>query len=148
MPSVSPPVSLLVPPTMTPLSLFTVVAGTAMPDHAEIVRTHCRQGASVELRRARSHDLPAPPLAISVWLPCRSLMGLLSVRKKIGYVPAETAELLEPLLDERARIVAHGKVKTVYAPVGRDEAVVTVEVVSLTQKPGTSPTVAPVDPGP
>lgn len=146
MPNVSPPASVSVTPTMTPMSLFTVASGTTIPDRAEIVRTHCRPGAIVELRRD-VHESPAPP-AIGVWLPCKTLMGLVSVRKKIGYVPAQTAELLQPRLDERTRTVAHGKVRTVYAPVGRDDAVVTVEIVSLSQKPGPSPKETPGASGP
>lgn len=114
---------------ISPLSLFTIVAGTTIPDRAAIVRTHCRQGATVELRR--DADERHAQTAISVWLQCTSLMGLVSVRKKIGHVPAQTTELLKPLIDERATVVAHGKVKTVDAPLGRNEAVVTVEIGSL-----------------
>ena len=110
----------------TPNSVFTIVGGTTIPDHAEIVRTHCREGSTVELRR--DDDDPDAQSGISVWLLCPSLLGLLSVRKKIGHVPVETADLLEPLLDESATVVARGTVRTVYAPIGRDEAVVTVEI--------------------
>ena len=113
-------------PEPTVASVFTIVGGTTIADHAEIVRAHCREGSVVELRR--DDDDPDVKSAISVWLQCTSLLGLVSVRKKIGHVPVETAELMEPLLDESATVVARGTVRTVYAPVGRDEAVVTVEI--------------------
>lgn len=114
-------------------SVFTIVGGTTIPDHAEIVRTHCREGGLVELRRDGADErdglsAPSAQSVISVWLHCPALLGLVSVRKKIGHVPPDTAKLLEPLLDESATVVAHGTVRTVYAPVGRDEAVVTVEI--------------------
>ena len=114
------------PPAPTLGSVFTIVGGTTIPDHAEIVRSHCREGSTVELRR--DDDDPDAQSGISVWLLCSTLLGLVSVRKKIGHVPVETADLLEPLLDESATVVARGTVRTVYAPMGRDEAVVTVEI--------------------
>ena len=43
-------------------------------------------------------------------------------------VPTETAEALLPITDESSTVVAYGTVKVVYAPAGRDEAVVTVEI--------------------
>jgi len=55
-------------------------------------------------------------------------MGLLPAWKKIGEVPPETAAALLPVTDESSAMVAHGTVKTVYAPVGREEAVVSVEI--------------------
>lgn len=126
------------PPTLplAPVSVFTIVAGTTIPDRARIVRAHCRQGFVVELRRL-GLDEPNGPEAqtpISVWLPCPSWWGLVRVRKKIGYVPVETARRLDPARDESATRVARGTVRTVYAPVGRDEAVVTVEVMPQTQQ--------------
>lgn len=119
-------------PASTVASVFTIVGGTTIADHAEIVRSHCREGSVVELRR--DDDDPDAKSGISVWLHCSSLLGLLSVRKKIGHVPVETADLLEPMLDESSTLVARGTVRTVYAPIGRDEAVVTVEITPATAK--------------
>lgn len=115
---------------------FTIVVGTTIPDRAEIVRTHCREGSIVELRRLGHgrHNGPKAETAISVWLQCPSLLGLVLVRKKIGYVPVETAEQWVPVMDESATRVARGIVRTVYAPVGRDEAVLTVEIAAPAQK--------------
>ena len=124
-------------PASTVGSVFTIVGGTTIADHAEIVRTYCREGSIVELRR--DDDDPDAQSAISVWLQCSTLLGLVSVRKKIGHVPIETADLLEPLLDESATVVARGTVRTVYAPIGRDEAVVTVEITPTTAKANKPP---------
>ena len=108
-------------------SLFTIVGGTTIPDRAEIVRSHCQEGSIVELRRQE----PAADddrATIGVWLQCRSLFGLLPVWKKIGYVPAETADALEPLMDESTALVARATVRAVYVPPDRSEAMVTVEI--------------------
>ena len=66
---------------------------------------------------------------IGVWLHCRTLLGLMSVSKRIGHVPAETAQALEPLTDKSSTVIAHGVVRSVYVPSGRDEAAVSVEIV-------------------
>jgi len=108
-----------------PSRLFTLVRGTTSPASAAIVRAHCRENSRVELRREKSD-----PSAIGVWLLCPSLMGLVKTRKKIGDVPEDVAAALLPASDWDAIVVAHGTVKTVYAP-ARDEAVVTVEIEPL-----------------
>ena len=113
-------------------TIFTIVAGTTIPDRAEIVRSHCREGSAVELRR--EGDDAEDRSTIGVWLQCRSLFGLMSVRKKIGHVPVETAQALEPLMDESSTIVARATVRTVYAPIDRSEAVVTVEIEPLPRR--------------
>jgi hypothetical protein len=48
--------------------------------------------------------------------------------KRIGHVPEEAAASLLPHLDKGSAAIADGKVKRVYAPAGRDEAVVVVEI--------------------
>ena len=55
-------------------------------------------------------------------------MALAKSWKKIGHVPDETASALLPVEEERQQVVAYGTVRSVYAPAGRDEAVVTVEI--------------------
>lgn len=109
-----------------PRTVFTLVRGTTNPASAAIVRTHCRENSRVELRRDEFD-----PSAIAVWLSCPALMGLVRTRKKIGDVPADIADALVPGDDKDAVAVAHGTVKTVYAPAGH-EAVVTVEI----ERPG------------
>lgn len=113
-------------PAQLDKSVFTILGGTTIPDRAAIVRAECREGSHVELRRRDEAD--ADSTRIDVWLECRSLMGLLKAWKKIGHVPEETAAELWPISDESASVVAYGTVKSVYAPTGRDEAVVTVEI--------------------
>jgi len=107
-------------------TVFTILGGTTIPDRAAIVRADCREGSHVELRRQDEAD--ADGRRIDVWLECRTLLGLVKTWKKIGYVPEETAAALLPVSDESAAVVAGGTVKAVYAPAGRDEAVVTVEI--------------------
>jgi hypothetical protein len=107
-------------------TIFTILGGTTIPDRAVIVREYCREGSRVELRRPR--ESIEDDACIYVWLECSSLFGLVKVWKKIGHVPVETAAALLPATDANSSVVAYGKVKAVYAPAGRDEAAVTVEI--------------------
>ena len=107
-------------------SIFTILGGTTIPDRAAIVRAECHEGSRVELRRQEGVD--ADGSRIGVWLECRSLLGLVKAWKQIGHVPDEAAAAILPISEERSAVVAYGTVKTVYAPAGRDEAVVTVEI--------------------
>ena len=107
-------------------SIFTILGGTTIPDRAAIVRAECHEGSRVELRRQEAVDSNRP--RIDVWLECRSLLGLVKAWKKIGHVPDETAAAILPLSEDSSTVVGYGTVKTVYAPAGRDEAVVTVEI--------------------
>lgn len=111
-----------------PNPIFTIVGGTTVPDRATVVRTYCREGSEVELRREPDDDS-----CIGVWLPCPVLKGLFKSWKKIGEVPAETCDALLAPADVSPTVVARGTVRTVYAPIGRDEAVVTVELRPQTQ---------------
>jgi hypothetical protein len=104
-------------------SIFTILGGTTIPDRAAIVRAECREGSRVELRRRDATDSH-----IDVWLECRPRLRLVKTWRLIGHVPEETAAALLALARDGAIVVAQGTVKTVYAPAGRDEAVVTVEV--------------------
>lgn len=106
---------------------FTILGGTTIPDRAAIVREDCREGSRVELRRPKDAAI-GDSTCIHVWLECSSLLGLVKVWKQIGHVPVETAAALLPTGDANSSVVAHGTVKSVYAPAGRDEAVVTVEI--------------------
>ena len=51
----------------------------------------------------------------------------------IGHVPEEAAVSLLALADKRSTVIGLGTVKTVFAPAGRDEAVVTVEITTHSQ---------------
>ena len=120
-------------PALTRLdkSIFTILGGTTTPDRAALVRAECREGSRVELRRQLGVD---PAVArIDVWLECTALLGLVKAWKKLGHVPEETAAELPPDGDASSSIVGYGTVKSIYAPVGRDEAVVTVEIGPQTQ---------------
>ncbi len=107
-------------------SVFTILGGTTIPDRAAIVREHCFEGSRVELRREAGSTNRSP--RISVWLQCRSLLGLMKAWKRIGEVPAETAVTLLELVGKSPTVVGYGTVKAVYAPVDREEAVVTVDI--------------------
>lgn len=104
-------------------SILTILGGTTVPDRAAIVRAECREGARVELRRGTAHGPQ-----IDVWLECRPRLRLMKAWKKIGHVPEETAAALLPLAGQGSSVVAQGAVRAVYAPAGRDEAVVSVEI--------------------
>jgi len=110
-------------------TIFTILGGTTIPERAAIVRAHCREGSRVELRRRNAAE--DDDACIDVWLECRSLVGFIKAWKKIGHVPLDTAAALLPDDDANAAVVAYGTVKAVYAPEGRDEAVVSVEISPL-----------------
>ena len=117
---------LALPSTRLDKSIFTLLGGTTIPDRAAVVRAECREGSRVELRRQEAVDPTGA--RIDVWLECKALLGLVKAWKKIGHVPEETAAALPPNGDISSSIVAYGTVKAMYAPMGRDEAVVTVEI--------------------
>lgn len=112
--------------THSKTSVFTILGGTTIPDRAAIVREHCFEDSRVELRREAGTTDSSP--RISVWLQCRSLLGLVKAWKRIGEVPAETAGTLMELVGESPTVVGYGTVKTVYAPMDREEAVVTLDI--------------------
>lgn len=122
--------SLSIEPAVTAVdtSIFTILGGTTIPDRAALVRAECREGSRVELRRRDANGSH-----IDVWLECRPRLRLLKAWKLIGHVPEETAVSLLPLADKGSTVIAHGTVKSVYAPAGRDEAVVTVEITPQSQ---------------
>jgi hypothetical protein len=107
-------------------SIFTILGGTTIPDRAAIVRAECREGSRVELRANESAD--ACGSRIDVWLECKTLLGLVTAWKRIGHVPEETAAALPPPVETDSRVVGYGTVKSIYAPAGREEAAVTVEI--------------------
>lgn len=113
-------------PTQFDKSIFTILGGTTIPDRAAIVRAECREGSRVELRRRE--DSETDGTRIDVWLECRSLLGLVKAWKKIGHVPDQTAAAILLISEPNSAVVAYGTVRTVYAPAGRDEAAVTVEI--------------------
>ncbi len=113
-------------PTKLAKSIFTILGGTTIPDRAAIIRADCRENSRVELRRR--DDLDAGCTRVDVWVECKSLLGLMKAWKNIGHVPHEVAKELLAGTDRRSTVVGYGTVKTVYAPEGRDEAVVTVEI--------------------
>jgi len=108
---------------------FTIVGGTTVPERAAIVREHCREGSPVELRREKPPTEPSR--GIGVWLQCPRMFGLVPTWKKIGYLPEDFAASLAPASDASETLVARGRVRTIYAPVNRDEAVVSVEVLPV-----------------
>ena len=107
-------------------TIFTIIGGTTVPDRAAIVKAYCREGSIVELRR--EDDDAGGQAGIGVWLKCKSVLGLLPVSKRIGHVPVEAAQALEPLTDQSSMVVAYGIVRSIYAPMDRGEAVVSVEI--------------------
>ena len=107
-------------------SIFTILGGTTISDRAAIVRAECREGSRVELRTPADSGASAP--RIEVWLECTSLLGMVKAWKRIGHVPDDVALALLDSPGPHPAVVGHGTVKTIYAPAGRDEAAVTVEI--------------------
>jgi len=108
--------------TAVDTSIFTILGGTTIPDRAALVRAECLEGSRVE---NGAH--------IDVWLECRPRLPLMKTLKMIGHVPEEAALLLLPIADKSSTVIGLGTVKTVYAPEGRDESVVTVEITPQSQ---------------
>ena len=107
-------------------SIFTILSGTTIPDRAAVIRTECREGSRVELRRHGS--VYSVEAGIDVWLECKGILGIGKTWKMIGYVPDEVAVALPPDGDVSASVVGYGTVKSIYAPIDQDEAVVAVEI--------------------
>jgi hypothetical protein len=105
-------------------TIFTIVAGTTVPDRAALIRAECREDAAVELRRRRTAD--ADGSFMEVWVECTPVMGVFKAWKKIGHVPGDVAASFQPFADASQMVVAYGNVRSVYAPASEDEAVVTV----------------------
>lgn len=122
--------SSLIAPSSAPAqlegSIFTILGGTTIPDRAAIVRSECREGSRVELRTSEEAADVIP--RVDVWLECRTLLGLVKAWKKIGHVPDEAAAALIQTGTGPSMVVGHGTVRSIYAPAGRDEAAVTVEI--------------------
>lgn len=114
--------------TAVDTSIFTILGGTTIPDRAALVRAECREGSRVELRRRDPNGAH-----IDVWPECRPRLPLMKTWKMIGHVPDEAALLLLPIADKGSTVIGLGTVKTVYAPEGQDEAVVTVEITPQSQ---------------
>ena len=104
-------------PALTRLdkSIFTILGGTTTPDRAALVRTECREGSRVELRRQPGADPAAA--RIDVWLECTALLGLVKAWKQLRKEPprsvvvtsgtgsGKTECFLVPILDDLARQV-------------------------------------------
>lgn len=102
-----------------------VVAGTGFAGRANVIRAHCREGLAVELRRDRGNAHDANAVAVFITVPV--LFGLLGkAPKQIGFIKAGTAAHLAKKLDAGTRVDA--RVKSFYAPDGRDHPRVTIEL--------------------
>ena len=103
----------------------TIVAGTGFEGRGAIIRRHCKDGASILLKREfkNKHDTNA----IAVYLQTSRLFGLLGHSfKKIGYIKANTAASLAKKMDSGEKIT--GQVSSYYAPLGKEHPRVTLKL--------------------
>lgn len=102
-----------------------IVAGTGFEGRGAIIRRHCREGASILLKRElqNKHDTNA----IAVYLKTPRLFGLLGKSfTKIGFIKANTAVSLAKKMDAGEKIT--GLVSSYYAPPSRDHPRVTLKL--------------------
>jgi hypothetical protein len=111
-------------------TIAAIVAGTGFEGRQDIIRSHCKEGALVELRREpqNKHD----PEAIGVWMQCSHLMGLIKTWRQIGYIKAARADRLATQLDDGSLIINKATVRSFNAPSGREHPRVSLEIEATT----------------
>lgn len=103
----------------------TIVAGTGFEGRNRVIKKHCREGMEVALKREPKNKYD--PNAIAVYIKIPRIGGLLGSRyKQIGYIKASTAKSLSKLMDSGVKVT--GKVRSYYAPEGRDFPRVSLEI--------------------
>lgn len=112
--------------TATTKSVRAIVAATGYEGRAERIRSFCRKGAPVELRRepGNAHDKDA----IAVYMQCSVLFGLWRPWRSIGYIKAARADGLAPKIDSGAYAVRAAHVHSFYAGEGKDHPRVSVQI--------------------
>ena len=103
-----------------------IVTGIGFEGRADRIRRHCREGMPLQLRREPNnvHDKDA----ITVYMQCSRLFGLLKSWESMGYIKAARADGLAPKLDSGSYTVTSATVVSFYAPVGRDHPRVSVQI--------------------
>jgi hypothetical protein len=111
---------------MTISSIPVVVQGTGHADRASIIRSRCKEGAPVEVRRNLTN--PSGDEALEVWLQCRYFFGAAKTWKKIGYVEGGRYAAIARQLDNGQMRVRKSVVNSFFAPLDRDEPQVALEL--------------------
>ncbi len=101
------------------------VAGTSYEGRDRIIRSHCKNGAVVFLKRDPRNKFDEN--AIAVYLRVPILFGLLgSIQRQIGFVKTSAAKNLAKKMDSGVQI--SGVVDSFYAPKGKKAPRVSVEI--------------------
>ncbi len=102
-----------------------IVAGTGFEGRAEVIRSHCREGSRVILKRDPANLYDAN--AVAVYLAIPRLGGLLGTDMcQIGFIKANTAKSLAKRIDAGTEV--HAVVKNYWAPPDREHPRVTLEL--------------------
>lgn len=119
---------------MTISRIPVVVQGTGNDGRAAIIRSHCKEGASVQMRRARQSAFsegatrPGEDEALEVWLQCNSLLGLRRSWKKIGYVEGSRYGMLATQMATGRLRVRKSVINSFFAPLDREEPQVALQI--------------------
>ena len=102
-----------------------IVAGTGFEGRGAIIKRHCKDEASILLKREVKNK--SDTNAIAVYLQTFRLFGLLGHSfKKIGYIKANTAASLAKKMDSGEKIT--GVVSSYHTPPDRDHPRVTLKL--------------------
>lgn len=103
-----------------------IVAGTGFDNRAAVIRSRCKVGANVSLRREpdNKHDSNA----IAVYLHTSSLFGLLKGRAHIGYIKSERAAKMAPKIDSGELRIVGCVVASFFAPSDKEHPRVSLTV--------------------
>jgi len=112
--------------SMTISTIPVVVQGTGHEDRASIIRSRCKEGAPVQVRRNLSN--PSSEEALEVWLQCRYFFGAAKTWKKIGYVEGGRYAAIAKQLDNGQMRVRKSVVNSFFAPLDRDAPQVALEL--------------------
>lgn len=102
-----------------------IVAGTGFEGRNKVIRSHCKEGMKIVLKRDSSNI--DDENAIEVYLIIPRLYGLLGYKEvQIGFIKANTAISLAKKMDEGTKLSSH--VVSYYAPDSMDHPRVSIEV--------------------
>jgi len=104
-----------------------VIAGTGYEGRARVIRSYCREGRNITLKREPKNKYDTNAIAVYIHAPI--MFGLLGKwKKQIGYIKASTAKNLARKMDGGEKLSA--SVISYYAPKHEKHPRVTIEIIS------------------
>jgi hypothetical protein len=111
---------------MRSTSIKAVVSATDVDGRLHTIRSHCRTGTAVSLRRERGN--PHDAWAIAVWVECRSFFGLFTTHRQIGYVRSGWSKKLAQKLDSGELEIRQARITRLQASKGMSAAHIVLEI--------------------